>query len=461
MVDRSAAVRGVAAAFLTLASIAVILRCYVRVRIIKGFGWDDWVMLLAMLFYVMFCGCMIGGSLWGTGKHLSELTPKQRSLAMEYWFLCDIAYTVSSILAKISVCIFLLRVMLSAYHRTVLYVATALAVSAAIPFFVLLIIQCSPVSFFWTRMEGDIDGKCGRLDAVSIMLYIFSVTSALFDLTVGLLPILLVQKLQMTRTKFAVAGLLGLACIASIAIIVRIPYVPTIKNPDFLYATVEIAIWSCVETGLSITAGSLATIRPLFRVFFSHASSKSNPFTNTNDPSTPNNKRRQSRSKSESRRISARNILALDSGLGGFNFGFGQSTASNHTRSRNRTPTFSNRSRSRPSTSFDRDRPINDFYEPYIGAQMLTMRSRVDVEGGIPDGFENSRPQNADGDYVLNMILPRSNEPGNRSVEGDGWTEDDIGAPEQAARSGSGIGVHRTFEVSSSSTINEGGGTGS
>lgn len=49
MADRNAAVRGVAAAFLALASVAVILRCYVRVRLVKGFGWDDFVMILAMV----------------------------------------------------------------------------------------------------------------------------------------------------------------------------------------------------------------------------------------------------------------------------------------------------------------------------------------------------------------------------------------------------------------------------
>jgi hypothetical protein len=50
MVDESAAVRGVAAAFLTVASIAVILRCYVRLCIVKAFGWDDTVMIFSMVF---------------------------------------------------------------------------------------------------------------------------------------------------------------------------------------------------------------------------------------------------------------------------------------------------------------------------------------------------------------------------------------------------------------------------
>lgn len=37
------------------------------------------------------------------------------------------------------------------------------------------------------------------------------------------------------------------------------------KNPDFLWATVDIAIWSDIEQGLAVTAGSLATLRPLYR----------------------------------------------------------------------------------------------------------------------------------------------------------------------------------------------------
>jgi hypothetical protein len=49
MVDRPAAVRGVAAAFLALSTIAVLLRCYVRLRIVKAFGWDDGFMILAMV----------------------------------------------------------------------------------------------------------------------------------------------------------------------------------------------------------------------------------------------------------------------------------------------------------------------------------------------------------------------------------------------------------------------------
>ncbi|KAK5673838.1 putative cation-transporting ATPase 1 [Elasticomyces elasticus] len=58
-----------------------------------------------------------------------------------------------------------------------------------------------------------------------------------------------------------------MACVASSAVIVRIPYLPAYGDPDFLYATTDISIWSNVEAGLGIAAGSLVTVRPLFRWF--------------------------------------------------------------------------------------------------------------------------------------------------------------------------------------------------
>jgi hypothetical protein len=53
---------------------------------------------------------------------------------------------------------------------------------------------------------------------------------------------------------------------ASIAVIVRMGFVMKFVTNDFLYDTVDIAIWSDIEQGLAITAGSLATLRPLYRL---------------------------------------------------------------------------------------------------------------------------------------------------------------------------------------------------
>jgi hypothetical protein len=69
-----------------------------------------------------------------------------------------------------------------------------------------------------------------------------------------------------TKTKLLVGGILAFAAIGSTATVVRMFYLHTLMNgPDFLYATTDVAIWSTVEPGIGITAGSIATLRPLIR----------------------------------------------------------------------------------------------------------------------------------------------------------------------------------------------------
>jgi hypothetical protein len=71
--------------------------------------------------------------------------------------------------------------------------------------------------------------------------------------------------------------------------IIRIPYLETLKNKsDFLYATTDIAIYSVAETGLAITASCAATLRPLFRNFFSSTNrsrAADGPWPSSSNPS--------------------------------------------------------------------------------------------------------------------------------------------------------------------------------
>ncbi|KAJ5779219.1 hypothetical protein N7457_006939 [Penicillium paradoxum] len=267
--QRNTAVKTIAAVFLPIATIAVMLRIYVRGWIVKGFGWDDGTMVAALLCYAMFCGTMLGGSIYGTGYMYEHLEPSARVTAMRYWWLCEIAYCFASVGCKISVCIFLMRITVRRIHIWILYIVMALTVLAGLVFMFLMLLQCQPLSYFWTKaaLDDSIQGHCIDMDIIIIMTYVYSAFAALCDFTVGTMPIFLVWNLHMRRqTKIAVIGILGMACVASSAVIVRIPFVYTFGDPDFLYATVQIAIWSNVEAGLGITAGSLATLRPLLRV---------------------------------------------------------------------------------------------------------------------------------------------------------------------------------------------------
>ncbi|CAL5869381.1 uncharacterized protein PFLUO_LOCUS3610 [Penicillium psychrofluorescens] len=155
MVDRSMAVKAVAATFVSIAFVVVCLRVYCRLRVVKSFGWDDGLMVVAMLFYIMYSGSMIGGSLYGTGKLFEEISPENALMAMRYWWLCEIGYCFSSVFCKASVCVFLLRITVRRVHNWILYLVMFLTVATGLLFMFLMLLQCKPLSFFWTRVGPD------------------------------------------------------------------------------------------------------------------------------------------------------------------------------------------------------------------------------------------------------------------------------------------------------------------
>lgn len=65
-----------------MAWIAVALRLYVRVFIVKAFGWDDGWMLFAQLMHTLNSACAIGGALTGTGRLTKDLTPVTMMMAL-------------------------------------------------------------------------------------------------------------------------------------------------------------------------------------------------------------------------------------------------------------------------------------------------------------------------------------------------------------------------------------------
>ncbi|BCR84693.1 putative integral membrane protein [Aspergillus chevalieri] len=255
--------------FLVISLVAVCLRCFVRIRLVRAFGWDDGLMVAAMVVNILFALCGIVGPIYGIGQTFEQLDMvhnlKKVQKAMFWWWLGQMSYVIVVVLAKVSIALALLRLTVARVHAIILWVIIAFSIVIGLVFWFMLTLQCTPVSYFWERTGS---GSCIKTDYLIDIAYLYSVVATVCDFTLALLPIVLVWNLQMTtKTKAALAGILSMGCVSSAAVIVRIPYLHYYKDPDFLYATTDISIWSNVEAGLGITAGSLVTLRPLFRWF--------------------------------------------------------------------------------------------------------------------------------------------------------------------------------------------------
>lgn len=259
---------GVAALFLALGTIAVGMRCYCRLVVVRSFGLDDYFAVIAWILYVFFATFVISGVHHGTGQHAADLPLAEIPVGLKWWWACEPVYVLCNMALKFSIGIFLLRIAVARTHRMIVWTVIVVTEVYGLAYFLLFVLQCLPSDYFWTQYTGG-SGKCINPLITVNATYVYSAISCWADWTLGIIPIFLVWNLQMNpRTKFLVALILAMGGIASTATIIRIPYVKNLKNlSDFLYATSDVAIWSTAETGLGMVASNLATLRPLLRTF--------------------------------------------------------------------------------------------------------------------------------------------------------------------------------------------------
>ncbi|KAE9381535.1 hypothetical protein N431DRAFT_425107 [Stipitochalara longipes BDJ] len=268
-VDRGPELSAVLGLFLGLAYLFVLLRVYVKTFLSKSWGADDTLLLASLVSFTTYAACSLSGVHYGTGRHLEDILPKDIPRALYFWWLCELFYTITTVLIRLSIAVFLLRICIKPGQRWVIYGTLTMIISFSICYFFLVLFQCHPVSFFWRQYEG-LDGSCINPAVVPNASIAHSVVSFTADWILGLLPIVLLWYLKMnTRTKVSVAGLLSLGLLAGIATMIRIPYIKVLAiTDDFLFATTDVAIWSTVEPGLGLVAAGGATLRPLFRSFY-------------------------------------------------------------------------------------------------------------------------------------------------------------------------------------------------
>lgn len=68
--------------FFVLSWISVGLRILVRAGMLRAFGSDDWTMLATQMLFTAYLIAQLGGVVYGTGEHLSDLVPWRAERAL-------------------------------------------------------------------------------------------------------------------------------------------------------------------------------------------------------------------------------------------------------------------------------------------------------------------------------------------------------------------------------------------
>lgn len=127
------------------------------------------------------------------------------------WYICEIIYAVTACTLRVTVGIFLLRIVSRKTHRVIIHTLNAIGVAYSACYLASIVFQCIPLSYFWERLDMNSNGICFDPN-VSVKTTIgATVVAAVIDWSFGLLPIWILWTVHLSnRRKIMVCSLLGL-----------------------------------------------------------------------------------------------------------------------------------------------------------------------------------------------------------------------------------------------------------
>ncbi|KAL8782736.1 MAG: hypothetical protein Q9213_005160 [Squamulea squamosa] len=255
---------------ISIATILVSLRLWVRSRLTRKIGWDDILITLALII-------TINGSAFnckmvseGFGRHLYYLKkiPNQIPRATFWHIIWQPTFFISVTLTRISICLLLLRIFcVNRRWRLCLWGVAALILAISIPSLIMVFTQCRPYGKSWDPL--GIPGYCWPADNnVKVALY-SGIMAVIQDWLLATIPIAMLWNMQISaQKKFGICALMGLGYFSGACAIVRtVISIKVFKAgglADFSWVIIDLRIWGTVENLMGIIAASVPTPKPLY-----------------------------------------------------------------------------------------------------------------------------------------------------------------------------------------------------
>ncbi|KAF1934748.1 hypothetical protein EJ02DRAFT_167359 [Clathrospora elynae] len=260
-----------------ISTIAVLLRFYVRIFVLKTFGWDDGMMGIAVSISTATLCLWVRLLSLGLGRHAQAFPIENLFIFFKTIYFYSILIISAYSFIKLSIGFFLLRLADRTRWRPFLIGMLCFIGVFTIASTFAIIFQCSPVAAGWdfTLRPPIGTAKCYDSDIFKNIGVFNSSVNIATDLLFALIPIPMVWKLQVTlRTRIGLALILSLGLFASAVAIYKTPIQYNFfKETDFSGHGAWYYIWQQIEMHVGILAACLPTLKSLFAGFFGQISS--------------------------------------------------------------------------------------------------------------------------------------------------------------------------------------------
>ncbi|KAK8121313.1 hypothetical protein PG999_005433 [Apiospora kogelbergensis] len=256
-------------ALTTATFVFVLLRIYTRLIVVKSFGIDDQVYILAFVFLVCYTAFTTISARYGFGQNVYDLDVEDAVRAVLFEAIGQTFAVLGMAIAKWSLGIFLLRIVMKNSHKWAIWIAMIALMGASISTCFVFWLQCTPPAYLWDRR---IKGYC-HLDSTPVSMTL-CIICVVVDFFFALFPWLFIWQLNMeSREKIMILISMSLGVIAGACGIKRTLEVPELSSKNYLKDTVGLIVWSAAEIAVTMICIGIPVCRPLYKSFLTRLTS--------------------------------------------------------------------------------------------------------------------------------------------------------------------------------------------
>ncbi|ETS77933.1 hypothetical protein PFICI_09995 [Pestalotiopsis fici W106-1] len=248
-------------ALTALSLFLVALRLYTRIRIVKFIGVEDYLFATTGLLILCFAIFIQVAVRNGLGQSFWVLSLAESSNAIFWTYVANTFAITGNAMAKLSMGLFLLRVVQVRWQKIMLWVVVFLITATSLALAVMLWNQTDPVRASWDPLRTP--GKWNiQIQPMSVGL---GVWSSICDFFFAIFPWLFLWSLQMPqKEKIMLASGMSLGVIAGACGIVRTIVLARLNVMDYTINFVPYFAWAGAEIAVSMICIGIPTLRPLY-----------------------------------------------------------------------------------------------------------------------------------------------------------------------------------------------------
>ncbi|KAJ0372116.1 hypothetical protein COL26b_009273 [Colletotrichum chrysophilum] len=252
-----------------LSTAFVAMRFYTRIYILRSVKWEDWFILMSLLFAIATSGGMIAQLNYGLGHHLRSVGASF-PVYIQTGILTNLFYSISLTLTKISILLLYIRILTYDLVRLLGKVLLGLVILTHTWIIASILTTCIPLSAAWSYDPANPPIYCHPVP----VFWLNAVLHILTDFMIFMLPLPVISSMSLPRKQktglYFVFCLAFLVCAISTLRLVAVFHTDesNAQVADVTWSAVRVANWTSLEVHIAIVTACLTTLKPLLNALF-------------------------------------------------------------------------------------------------------------------------------------------------------------------------------------------------